>query len=193
MHLTLEELLAVRAGEITGERRAHLDACGECAAELASLGALADALRSLPAESPTRDVLPVVSAVARERRVDRRWVLGGWIAAGLAASVTFTVVVRGTVETWQEAKLHHEQRSLLAESQRIEGTLATVAGGRPVNGRAAYVIADIEDRIARIDSRLTQAKGDRSTREVVDLWQERVRLLDALANVRATRVAYVGL
>lgn len=193
MHLTLEELLAVRSGEAVEERLAHLDHCADCMAELASLAALTQALRELPSETPTRDVLPALTAAARERRIDRRWAIGGWIAAGLAASMTFTVVVRGTVQTWQEAKLQHEQRSLIAESQRIEGTLATAAEGRPVNGRAAYVVADLEDRIALIDSRLEQAKGDRSTREVVDLWQERVRLLDALVNVRATRVAYVGL
>lgn len=193
MHLTVEELLAVRSGEAAEERLAHLNHCADCMAELTSLAALTQALRSLPSESLTYDVLPVVTAAARQRRLDRRWAIGGWIAAGLAASITFAVVVRGTVETWQEATLQREQRLLVAESQRIEGTLAVVAGGRAVNGRAAYVVADLEDRIALIDSRLAQVKGDRTTREVIDLWQERVRLLDALANIRATREAFVGL
>ena len=63
-----------------------------------------------------------------------------------------------------------------------------------VNGRTAGTIVQIQDRIALIDAQLGRTGPDRAASlDELELWQERVRLLDALVNVQATRTAYVGL
>jgi hypothetical protein len=102
---------------------------------------------------------------------------------------------RSAIEAWHEAKTAREVRSLVAESQRLERALRTYRDDdRVVNGRTANTILDIEDRIAAVDARLGRERGDQSaSRETMKLWLERVRLLDALVNLHATHVAYVGL
>jgi uncharacterized protein YdcH (DUF465 family) len=55
-------------------------------------------------------------------------------------------------------------------------------------------VVQLEDRIAYLDSRLSRAEGERfPSQEILGLWQERVRLLDALVSVEATGTTYVGL
>jgi len=115
--------------------------------------------------------------------------------AAMAAMVTVVVGVRGSLEAWREAKTAHEVRILIGQSQRLERALRSIdAPNRVVSGRAADTIVDLEDHIASIDAQLT-SKGSEgaSSPDLVNLWQERVRLLDALVNVEATRVAYAGL
>ena len=194
MHLSLEELLAVRDGEAAPAAVEHAAACASCAAELTAVGELKTRLSALPVKMPPHDLWPAVSEGARSERRGRRLRLGGWVAAGLAAALTLTVGVRGSVEAWREAKLARETRALVAESQKLEQAIVEYGrGGRVVNGRTASVIADLEDRIAWIDARIGQLNRDRPSQAAIDLWQERVRLLDALASVQTTRVAYVGL
>lgn len=194
MHLNLEELLAVRDGEAAPAAVEHAAACASCAAELAAIGELKNRLATLSAETPSRDLWPAVSEGARSERRARKLRFAGWVAAGLAAALTLTVGVRGGVEAWREARLARETRALVAESQKLEQAIVEYGrGGRVVNGRTASVIADLEDRIAWIDGRIGQLNRDRPTQAAIDLWQERVRLLDALASVQTTRVAYVGL
>ncbi|HVN31246.1 MAG TPA: hypothetical protein VMT45_04610, partial [Thermoanaerobaculaceae bacterium] len=88
-----------------------------------------------------------------------------------------------------------ETRHLVAESQMLEQRLRASAGaGRVVTGRTAGAIVQLEDRIAVIDAQLNGIGPDRAdSQDVLQLWQERVRLLDALVNVQMTRTAYVGL
>jgi hypothetical protein len=88
-----------------------------------------------------------------------------------------------------------ETRALVAESQRLEKFVRDNSlNGRVVGGQTATTIAELEDQIGFVDAQLSQAQTSRVTsRDTLDLWQERVRLLDALANVQTTRVAYVGL
>ncbi|HUK12852.1 MAG TPA: hypothetical protein VLW17_06080 [Thermoanaerobaculaceae bacterium] len=195
MHLSLEQLLAVRDGEATAEETAHAAACPACAEEVERLRALRAELAALPAASPSRDVWPAVSAGIAADRTWRRIARLGWAAAALAAGVTLVVGVRGGVEAWHEARAAREMRTLIAESQRLERALHTAAdGGRVESGRTANTIVEIEDRIATIDAQLTRRQAEsQASPELIDLWHERVRLLDALVNVRATHVAYVGL
>ena len=194
MHLSLEELLAVRDGEAEPATVEHVAACASCAAELTALGELKTCLATLPVERPPRDLWPAVSAGARSERRGRRLRLGGWVAAGLAAALTLAVGLQGGVEAWREARLARETRTLVAESQKLEQAIVEYGrGGRVVNGRTASLIADLEDRIALIDARIGQLNRDRPSQAAIDLWQERVGLLDALASVQTTHVAYVGL
>ena len=103
--------------------------------------------------------------------------------------------MRGGLEAWHEAKLARETGSLLAASQQLEQQLRTLQGRRRVvSGRTAGTIVQLEDRIALIDAQLTRVGCERfRPRTSLTLWQERVRLLDALVSVQTTRTTYVGL
>jgi anti-sigma factor RsiW len=195
MHLSLEDLLAVRDGEATTEAAQHVASCPECAAEIEGLREVQRSLATLPEERPAHDLWPALRGEFAARRQQRRWVLAGWAAACLAAAFTLVIGVRGGIEAWQEARLSRETRELVGESQRLEQQLRTYGtGSRVVSGRTAGTIVQLEDRIALIDAQLGRMGADRAaSQDLLKLWQERVRLLDALVNVQTTRTAYVGL
>jgi len=195
MHLSLEELLAVRDGDATTQATGHAGSCPECAAEIARLRAVQRELAALPEQRPSEDLWPALQTALASRPHHRRWVLAGWTAAGLAATFTLLIGVRGGLEAWHEAKLVRETRELVATSQQLEQQLRTSdGGGRVVSGRTAGTIVQLEDRIAVIDAQLSQARAERyPSQDVVPLGQERVRLLDALVSVQTSRTTYVGL
>jgi len=195
MHLSPEDLLAVRDGEATPEAADHAASCPECAARIEDLRAVRRALAALPQERPPQDLWPALRAELAAVRQRRRWLIAGWAAACFAAAFTLTIAVRGGIEAWQEATLTRETRHLVAESQMLEQRLRASAGaGRVVTGRTAGAIVQLQDRIAVIDAQLNGIGPDRAdSQDVLKLWQERVRLLDALVNVQMTRTAYVGL
>jgi hypothetical protein len=62
-----------------------------------------------------------------------------------------------------------------------------------LSGRAAAIVADLEDRITRIDGDLARRNREERDAALVQLWQDRVDLMRELVNVRATRARYVGL
>ena len=195
MHLSLEDLLAVRDGQATADAAAHVASCPECAAEIDALREVRRSLATLPQEHPAHDLWPALRADLAARRDRRRWLAVGWAAACLAAAFTLAIGVRGGIEAWHEARLARQTSQLVAESQRLERQLRTVGtGSRVVTGRTAGAIVQLEDRIAGIDAQLNRLGPDRAAgRDALSLWQERVRLLDALVNVQTTRTAYVGL
>jgi anti-sigma factor RsiW len=195
MHVSLEALLELRDGAAEAAVVDHVAACPECAAELERLRAVRAALGALPAAAPERDHWPAIAAAAEAERGRRRLARAGWLAAGVAAVVSLVAGVRGTVEAVQEMRLTREVRSLVAESQRLEQTLrSSDAAGRVVDGRIVGTIVNLEDRIAVIDSRLApESRETLATQDALNLWHERVRLLDALVAVQSTRETYVGL
>jgi anti-sigma factor RsiW len=195
MHLILEDLLAVRDGEASAEAARHAASCPTCAAELARLRMVQRELKALSDQRPPHDLWPRVHAAIASRHRLHRLAVAGWVAAGLAAAFTLVIGVRGGLQAWHEAKLAHETRQLVAESQRLEQRLRSPdATGRVMSGSTAGTILQIEDRIALIDAQLARARDERyPSQDVVNLWQERVQLLDALLSVHTTRVAYVGL
>jgi hypothetical protein len=95
MHLSLEDLLAVRDGEATTQAARHASSCPECAAQIARLRTVQRGLAALPEERPSHDLWPAVRTAMASRRHHRRWVLAGWTAAGLAATLTLVIGVRG--------------------------------------------------------------------------------------------------
>ena len=195
MHLSLEDLLAARDGAASPEAAAHVASCPACAAEVARLRSLRDALAALPQERPARDLWPAVAARVAAERHRRRWARAGWVAAGLAAVFTIAIGVRGAIEAYGEARLARRTEALVAESQRLEQALrASERQGKVMSGRTAGTVVQIEDRIATIDTQLARAGTDRyPTRERIGLWQERVRLLDALVSVERSGTTYLGL
>jgi len=195
MHVSLEALLALRDGAAEAAVADHVAACAQCAAELERLKGIGDSLRALAPLAPERDLWPAIRAGAAAERSTRRLARAGWVAAGLAAAVSLLVGVRGAIEAAQEMRTAREVRSLVAESQRLEQALrSSDSEGRVVSGRIVGTIVNLEDRIALIDARLAPNRNQAlASQEALELWHERVRLLDALVAVQSTREAYVGL
>lgn len=194
-HPSPEELLALRDGEATPEAAAHLDDCPRCRAAIAELDILRERLRALPLAEPPADGWTSLQAGLARQRHSRLLARCGWAAAAAMVFFTMAVAVRGGIEAWEEAKLNRETKALVAESQRLESILRSAdTSGRVTSARTALAIADLEERIEVVDARLAAAQRERrSTRDVLNLWQQRVSLLDNLASAQTSRVAYVGL
>jgi hypothetical protein len=81
------------------------------------------------------------------------------------------------------------------QSAQLESTLqAYDPEGRVMSGREAEISARLEDQIALLDGRLTQLDIKLAQEALlVDLWRQRVDLMQQLVQVRATRAKYVGL
>ncbi len=193
MHCTMEDLVALRANEGSAWARRHLDACPICQGELEALYQRIARLKALPALAPSRDRWPAVLEVVRADRkhLRRRW---GWVslaaAAGLAGIIVFRPGSGGRLHADELARAKRQSASLEATLQRYD------PDGRVVNGLSAALAADLEDRIAVIDGelgRLDPVAAQAPRAELVQLWQQRVNLMQQLVRVRITRAAYVGL
>ena len=193
MHCTMDDLLALRAGEASAWARAHAAACATCRAELEALYQRVAQLKALPTRRPARDRWPVVreTVIAERRRRRERW--GVWSIAA-AAAVAGLLVFRpfGTREAdaAELARVKQESATLEQQLERYD------PDARVMSGRTAAVAAALEDRIADIDGELARVgPPDASPRpaELVKLWQQRVDLMQQLVGVHVTRAAYVGL
>jgi hypothetical protein len=191
-HCTMDDLVALRAGEGTAWARAHVAACAGCRAELDALHQRVARLRALPVRRPPRDRWPAVQAaiVARRRRRGR---LGWWSLAAAAAVAAVLVFRPFGGEPAGAAELSRVKR----ESATLERALARYdPDGRVTSGRSAALAALLEDRIAAIDAelaRLGTAGAPARPAELVNLWRQRVGLMQQLVRVRVTRAAYTGL
>lgn len=198
-HCTMAELVAVRDGEGPAWARGHLDECPSCRHELDLLHRRVAALRALGARRPPRDRWPEVRAGAEHERRATRLRRARWGALALAAGVVLAVggralVTGGGSPSGDATATAAELSTLMNQSQQLEAALRSYGpDGRVLNGRAAGVIADLEDRIALVDAGIAQesAGGDTSS-DLVGLWRNRVELMDALVNAHVTRVSYVG-
>lgn len=188
LHCSLEDLLAIRDGEGSAAARRHLESCPECRSEYELVHQRVAALRALPALSPPRDRWPAVRAALVAARRRRLVGLASLAAAALGGLLVahFTVPKRG-----EQAVEQVTLEELISQSQALEEVLRSLdPGGRVLNGRAAAAIAELEDRIAILDAWLGEIRDPSAARQ---LWEERVRLMDELVKVHATRAAYVGL
>src|SRR5919108_6367939 len=91
MHCTMDDLLALQAGEASGWARSHAGACAECRAELEALYQRVAQLKALPVRRPPRDRWPAVreAVLAERRRRRERW--GVWSVAAAAAGARLLV------------------------------------------------------------------------------------------------------
>jgi hypothetical protein len=187
MHCTMEDLLGLRAGEASVFARKHIETCAACRAELDALYQRVAQLKALPALRPPRDRWSVVREAVRAGRTRRRRV---WSAGSLAAAAAIAgLLLMRPTETG--GGLHAELAQAKQASATLEDQLQRYdVEGRVLSGRAAALAAELEDRIAVIDGALTSAGQDD---ELVQLWQQRVDLMQRLVSVRATRARYVGL
>ena len=201
-HLTMEQLLQLQ-GPATdpgvGDARAHVAACPSCQAELDRLHQRVARLKALPALRPARDAWPAVhSRVVAERKQNQtsRWM--GIAGLAMAASVILAVVLTDVSNVDDlAASTSVAIDSCKAQSRQLESAILQLdPESRVIDGRTARVAADLEDQIAELDRELQSMQSLENIareHEVLQLWRQRVGLLDALVDIHVTRASNVGL
>ncbi len=191
MHCTMDDLLALRDGDASVWARRHVEDCAACRSELDGLYQRVAQLKALPPLRPPRDRWSAVRDAIRAERAQRR---RRWLGYGLATAAALVGVMvigpalgnTGSAEDLAQAK---------RQSAQLESTLrAFDAESRVMSGQEAEFTARLEDQIAQLDGRLADLDA-RAAREaqLVDLWRQRVQLMEQLVQVRVTRARYVGL
>lgn len=191
MHCTIEDLVAVQGGEGSVWARRHLEECDACQAERERLYQRVAQLKALPALRPPRDRWSAIrdTVVAERRRVRQRWMRGG---LALAATLAGLMIVRPMLSTQAYGD---DLAQAKQQSAQLETALQDYdSDSRVMSGREADLTAQIEDQIASLDGQLAQL-GDsaRQDAQLVDLWRQRVDLMQQLVQVHVTRAKYVGL
>lgn len=187
-HCTMDDLLALRANEGSVWARKHLESCDVCRSELEALYQRVAQLKALPARSPARDRWSGIraSVVAARAQRHRRW--AAWsmaAAAGIAAVLVFS--------PFSPPPAKADLAEVKAQSAALESRLqAPEAEGRVVSGRDAALIAQLEDEIEQIDGQLANQQTGQVDAQL-QLWQQRVNLMNQLVQVRVVRASYVGL
>ena len=187
-HCTMDDLLALKANEGSVWARKHLEACDVCRGELEALYQRVAQLKALPARSPSRDRWSEIrgSVVAARAKRHRRW--AAWsmaAAAGIAAVLVFS--------PFSPPAAKADLAQVKAQSAALESRLqAPEAEGRVVSGRDAALIAQLEDQIEQIDGQLANQRTEQVDAQL-QLWQQRVNLMNQLVQVRVVRASYVGL
>ena len=192
-HCSIQELLEVRNGEGSVGAKIHVDECEECRNELDRLHQRVAALRAMPNLNAPRDRWPLVRQRIVEARQRLWWRRMGWAAA---AAIALTLGANGLVP-WPGAEPEPDEvelRTLVEQSAQLDSMLKTVEKrARVVNGLTAVTIADLEDRIIFLDSRLSSARRVAITEaQLRQLLEQRVLLMDALVNTHTRRTVNVG-
>ncbi|HEU5357986.1 MAG TPA: hypothetical protein VFU45_02610 [Gemmatimonadales bacterium] len=199
-HLTVEQLNDIREPGVepgTAAAREHLESCAHCRAELDRLHQRVARLRALPALRPARDRWPVVAAALdRSHRARRtRWVSAGSLA--LAASVAL-VLMAGDLFRPAPATAEQQIHQAMRESSALEGELHRIHPDRRASDlTTAQVASELEQRIADLDQQLQLLQLEPArpvdNARTLELWRQRVGLLDALVDVHLTHASNVGL
>jgi type II secretory pathway component PulM len=197
-HLSMEALLSLREpGTEPGvaAAREHLNECSVCQAELHRLDQRVARLKALPTLRPSRDRWPETAARFRADRLRRRTRRVGFAGLAVAASVALAVTV---VERPQPVETNPNQiNQAMERSQALESALSEYnPEARVLDGRTARIAQELEDRIALLDRQLEMTElspKQARDQELLQLWRERVGLLDALVDVHATRASNAGL
>jgi hypothetical protein len=197
-HLSMDALVSLRETGVEpgdGAARAHLQECPVCQAELERLHQRVARLKALPALRPSRDRWPNVAARVTAVRRQRRMRIGALI--GLAAAASIALAVSLDAPSGRRPVDNQEILQAMERSQALESALSRYdPDGRVLDGRTAGIAEELEDRIARVDQELEMAElqeRQRGDDQLLELWKERVGLLDALVDVHVTRASNVGL
>lgn len=193
MHCTMDDLLALRAGEASVWARRHVEDCAACRAELDNVYQRVAQLKALPALRPPRDRWSIVRDAVRLEQSRRRRTWGVWSLAA-AAALAGILFAPGL---GSNGTLHAELSQAKDQSATLEDQLQNYdVDGRVLTGRMAARVAELEDQIAVIDGDLARRgslKPQAQDAELVKLWQQRVDLMRKLVNVRVSNARYVGL
>jgi anti-sigma factor RsiW len=191
MHCTIEDLVALRDGEGSVWARRHVEECAECQAERERLYQRVAQLKALPALRPPRDRWPAIrdTVLAERSRRRQRWLRSG---LAVAAAIVGIIIIRPINPT---QALGENLAQAKQQSAQLETTLRDYdSDSRVMSGREADLTAQLEDQIAVLDGHLSQL-GDSGSADaqLVDLWRQRVGLMQQLVQVHITRAKYVGL
>lgn len=201
-HCTLDQLVALRdvlAESEPGhaEARAHLAQCADCRAEADRLEQRVARMRALPMLTPVPDRFAEVQArVMRERQVRRfRW--AGLSGLAAAAAIVGVLVMTDMFRA-EPAAGGQQLAQVMTESRVLEGELARLnPDNRAMDLVTAQVAGQLQTRIAAIDEQLQAASAPRAQRltddQLIELWRERVGLMDALVDVHVSGASQVGL
>ena len=204
-HLTMEQLVALRDGASepgTAAAREHIERCAHCTAELDRLHQRIARLRALPNLRPSRDLWPQIDAERRRLRRNRqtRWAgIGGLaLAASLAGVAVLGPAAAPAGSEVTQVPVEGELAAVRERSQALETMLNVYnPDARVIDGQTARVAQALEDRIAVVDQALqvTELRQEAPDQDaaLLDLWRERVGLLDALVDVHVSHASNVGL
>jgi hypothetical protein len=200
LHLTMEQLLAVRDGDRSeaglAEAHRHVAACPHCRQEVDRLHQRTARLRALPELAPATDQFP---AIRQRLAFERRHLRHRRVAmVGLAAAAALVLtVVGGDLVAPPALDASAQLRSAMDRNTFLEQTLdAWGPDERIIDGRTIDLVLDLEDRIAEVDARLEHAarlrRDDRLPHQL-ELWQERVSLMTALVDVHLSKTTNLDL
>lgn len=193
----------------------HVEECAVCRNELARLRNVRERLRALLEIEPSRQIWPSILEATRRRQVSRtntiRWgvaasvlavamLVGGLIGRDVTQEVTIATVQQGEGqqdEIQQDNGLvmtPTELEATIARSQRLE-TLLQRLPRRPVVVRAGTdgTIASLKNSIAMVDYTLSQPAADLSSDQSLQLWEQRVGLMDSLVKIRYAEASQASL
>lgn len=126
---------------------------------------------------------------AREKRLDRRWPLAV-TAAALVATVGIAVGLHSAQDALEAGAASgtgtpRVAAEIRAENERLESLLAQLPEQRAMRGSTAFTVAELEDRLALLDDRLSRVTLEPNAPERAErLWRERVEVMDTLVRVR---------
>jgi anti-sigma factor RsiW len=192
MHARPDELLSLRDGEPVEARvAAHVAACTECNASLASAVALRERLRGLP-------VVPADAGTAwasvqdrlgrRDRR--RRWrATSAPVAAAASVAALGLFATLRVLEPSASADRHLQEPAAVADlrarSQALEAVLAALPE-RPAVVRAdtSLPIDSLESQVQWLDHQLSFAGSQLPAPQAEALWRNRVEVMNSLVQLR---------
>lgn len=155
---------------------------------------LAQALASLPLETPDRSAWPVLAARVGKRRRVSRWPMA--LAAGLLAlallprgwysdpSQTDPPKPDAGVVAASAGESRAQLAALMSESARLERLVSAASDDSASSGSAAALSLALEDKLMALDAEL-ETGPDPTTQ--LSLWQERVDLMRNIAAVETSR------
>lgn len=199
-HLSMEQLIALRDDDRSEPgmalARDHFHGCAHCQHELERLHQRTARLRALPTLVPGVNEFPVVRERIVVDRRQRRWRSSVVATTALAASMLVLFAARDMARP-ERASAQQQLADAMARSQQLEAELrAWNPDARVMSGSTAIAVIDLERRIADLDAQLEQAPRldahVRTAREL-ELWRQRVGLMDALVNVQVSNATNVGL
>jgi len=147
-------------------------------------------LAALPDFAPPAQGWQAVLAARRRReaQASARWPLA-LAAATLAAAVGLGAWLQSAQRELAAAAgpvmALPVSEAIRAENERLEWLLATLPEPRAMRGSTAFTLAEIEDRLAFVDDRLSRVMLEPNAPERSErLWRERVGLMNSLVQVR---------
>jgi hypothetical protein len=206
MHATTEQLLSLRDGlPVDAAVAAHAAGCDDCRRRQRDLERVRDGLRTLPELEPPAGLWSAVAAGETASPAPRHhWPLVVGAAAGFVLGMalilnmtqrgaegpapgTTTDIVAATPAPASSVN-GATTAELLVASQRLEAALhALPAAPHMTRASTALTIEELQDRIFEVDLLLGQPGLGQADERM--LWQQRVRLMDTLMQVRLAQLS----